>query len=244
MSNWGVVCQSSNAKCRSNTNTCSADVQKVAEPADRQFQYAHTSHLSEQHCTLCVPSRVSWVVLPQLFLAVSTNYLDRTALSFASLQMNADLQLSTQQYGLAAATFALGAYAHFCGRARTCQPPDNSFHFHVHKPYLPGVLPCTGRSLLIEAAAACKCTFQRLQVCTWAMAHVSLTACRVWDWPHSLCLHGHENWHPRLVCHHHHFLGRGGHVCSFGQGRTGLVLAASHPRLSRCALLACVAGLE
>jgi hypothetical protein len=49
------------------------------------------------------------VVLPQLFLAIATNLLDRTALSFAALQMNADLQLSTQQYGLAAATFALGA---------------------------------------------------------------------------------------------------------------------------------------
>lgn len=63
-------------------------------------------------CRVHVPTaaclRVSWVVLPQLFLASATNYLDRTALSFASLQMNADLQLSTQQYGLAAATFALG----------------------------------------------------------------------------------------------------------------------------------------
>lgn len=56
--------------------------------------------------------RVSWVVLPQLFLASATNYLDRTSLSFASLQMNADLQLSAQQYGLAAATFALGACQH------------------------------------------------------------------------------------------------------------------------------------
>jgi hypothetical protein len=54
------------------------------------------------------PGRVSWVVLPLLFGAVSLNYLDRTALSFASLQLNADLELSTQQYGLAAATFALG----------------------------------------------------------------------------------------------------------------------------------------
>lgn len=53
--------------------------------------------------------RVSWTVLPLLFLGTATNYLDRTALSFASLQMNADLQLSTEQYGLAAATFALGA---------------------------------------------------------------------------------------------------------------------------------------
>lgn len=47
-------------------------------------------------------------MLPQLFLAIATNLLDRTALSFAALQMNADLHLSTQQYGLAAATFALG----------------------------------------------------------------------------------------------------------------------------------------
>lgn len=52
--------------------------------------------------------RVSWVVLPQLFLMAAVNYLDRTSLSFASLQMNADLSLSTQQYGLAAAMFALG----------------------------------------------------------------------------------------------------------------------------------------
>jgi hypothetical protein len=56
----------------------------------------------------CFACRVSLVVLPLLFGAVSLNYLDRTALSFASLQLNSDLELSTQQYGLAAATFALG----------------------------------------------------------------------------------------------------------------------------------------
>jgi soluble lytic murein transglycosylase-like protein len=59
-------------------------------------------------------------VVPLLFLAVAFNYLDRTALAFASLQMNADLQLSTQEYGLAAATFALGAAASLVQRKPSC----------------------------------------------------------------------------------------------------------------------------
>lgn len=50
-----------------------------------------------RHLLCTFPCRVSRVVLPQLFLAIATNLLDRTALSFAALQMNADLQLSTQQ---------------------------------------------------------------------------------------------------------------------------------------------------
>lgn len=69
-----------------------------------------TASQTTRHPFTYLGCRVSLVVLPQLFLGTATNYLDRTALSFASLQMNADLQLSTEQYGLAAATFALGAF--------------------------------------------------------------------------------------------------------------------------------------
>lgn len=35
--------------------------------------------------------RVSWVLLPVCFLAAVLNYLDRTNLSFAALELNADL---------------------------------------------------------------------------------------------------------------------------------------------------------
>jgi hypothetical protein len=39
-------------------------------------------------------------LLPPLLLLVVISYLDRTALSFASIQMSQDLQLSSSMYGL------------------------------------------------------------------------------------------------------------------------------------------------
>lgn len=40
---------------------------------------------------LCCTHRVSWVLLPVCFLAGVMNYLDRTNLAFAALELNADL---------------------------------------------------------------------------------------------------------------------------------------------------------
>jgi len=39
----------------------------------------------------CCTHRVSWVLLPICFLAGVMNYLDRTNLAFAALELNADL---------------------------------------------------------------------------------------------------------------------------------------------------------
>jgi sugar phosphate permease len=54
---------------------------------------------------------VSRVVLRLLFLASMLNYLDRGNISFAALQMNAQLGLSLQDYGLGSGLFLLGGYA-------------------------------------------------------------------------------------------------------------------------------------
>ncbi|WIA31251.1 hypothetical protein OEZ86_001249 [Tetradesmus obliquus] len=52
--------------------------------------------------------KVSRVLLPLLFLASMLNYLDRGAISFAALQMNGQLGLSLQDYGLGSGLFFLG----------------------------------------------------------------------------------------------------------------------------------------
>jgi hypothetical protein len=52
--------------------------------------------------------RVSRVVLPLLFLASMLNYLDRGNISFAALQMNGQLGISLQDFGLGSGLFFLG----------------------------------------------------------------------------------------------------------------------------------------
>lgn len=52
--------------------------------------------------------KVSRVLLPICFLAGLMNYLDRTNLTFAALQLNADLGFTPKDYGLAAGCFYLG----------------------------------------------------------------------------------------------------------------------------------------
>ncbi|KAI8465365.1 MAG: major facilitator superfamily domain-containing protein [Monoraphidium minutum] len=53
-------------------------------------------------------SRVSRVLLPIVFLAGVANYLDRTNLTFAALQLNGDLGFTPKDYGLGAGFFYLG----------------------------------------------------------------------------------------------------------------------------------------
>jgi sugar phosphate permease len=53
-------------------------------------------------------ARVSWVVLPLLFFASMLNYLDRGNISFAALQMNEQLGISLQDFGLGSGLFFLG----------------------------------------------------------------------------------------------------------------------------------------
>lgn len=52
--------------------------------------------------------RVTWRLLPFLFFCYFINYLDRINVSFAKLQMGADLQLSEAAYGLGAGIFFIG----------------------------------------------------------------------------------------------------------------------------------------
>ncbi len=52
--------------------------------------------------------RVSLRLLPFLFLLYICNYLDRTNLSIAALQMNRDLHFSASAFGLGAGVFFIG----------------------------------------------------------------------------------------------------------------------------------------
>lgn len=52
--------------------------------------------------------RVTWRLIPFLFLVFIANYLDRVNVSFAALQMNRDLGFSAAAYGLGAGIFFLG----------------------------------------------------------------------------------------------------------------------------------------
>ena len=52
--------------------------------------------------------RVCWRILPLLFAAYFTAYIDRVNVGFAALTMNHDLGLSAQQFGLAAGLFFAG----------------------------------------------------------------------------------------------------------------------------------------
>jgi ACS family tartrate transporter-like MFS transporter len=57
-----------------------------------------------QHSAL---KKAAWRFLPILTLAYIFNYMDRTAMSFAGLEMNHDLGLTNTDFGLAAAYFSL-----------------------------------------------------------------------------------------------------------------------------------------
>ena len=58
-------------------------------------------------------ARVTWRLLPFLLLLYIVSWLDRINVSFAKLQMNADLGFSETVYGLGAGTFFFVAYALF-----------------------------------------------------------------------------------------------------------------------------------
>ncbi|WP_342118476.1 MFS transporter [Pseudoduganella sp. OTU4001] len=55
-------------------------------------------------------ARVSWRLLPFLFVCYVVAYLDRVNIGFAKLQMQADLQLSDTVYGLGAGIFFIGYF--------------------------------------------------------------------------------------------------------------------------------------
>eukprot|EP00775_Hariotina_reticulata_P006568 gene6568-6796_t len=65
------------------------------------------SPLAQDTCLDAILRRVSRVVLPLCFVAGVFNYLDRTNLSFAALELNADLGLSAVDFGVGSGLFYL-----------------------------------------------------------------------------------------------------------------------------------------
>lgn len=66
--------------------------------------------------------KVSWVLLPIVFLAAVLNYLDRSNLAFAALELNADLGFTPVDYGIGAGAFYLGyGVAHVPSTCATMQ---------------------------------------------------------------------------------------------------------------------------
>ena len=57
---------------------------------------------------LLVLRKLSWCLLPVFFMLNMLNYLDRTNLAFASIQMSQDLNLTTAQYGVGSGLFFVG----------------------------------------------------------------------------------------------------------------------------------------
>ena len=55
-----------------------------------------------------VVAKVSWRLIPYLFLCYILNYLDRFNISFAALEMKSDLQFSDTAYSLGAGIFFIG----------------------------------------------------------------------------------------------------------------------------------------
>jgi D-galactonate transporter len=68
-------------------------------------------------------ARVSWRLLPFLFLCYVVAYLDRVNVGFAKLQMQADLQFSDTVYGLGAGIFFVGYFL--------CEVPSNLLMLRV-----------------------------------------------------------------------------------------------------------------
>src|SRR5579863_3378297 len=63
-----------------------------------------------EHDTLSssLSSKLFWRIIPLLMLLVMLNYLDRSNIGFAALQMNSDLGFTPEIYGTGAAIFFLG----------------------------------------------------------------------------------------------------------------------------------------
>jgi len=56
-------------------------------------------------------SRITWRLLPFLFLLYVANYLDRTNIAYATLGMKGDLGLSDSVFGTASGIFFIGIWS-------------------------------------------------------------------------------------------------------------------------------------
>lgn len=65
-------------------------------------------HVSEDAVTHSAIDKISWRLLPLILLSYLISYMDRSNISFASVQMNADLGFSAAVYGLGAGLFFVG----------------------------------------------------------------------------------------------------------------------------------------
>ena len=75
-------------------------------PAMRTPQSARVMSSTEVGVRAC--RRVTWRLLPFVFILYIVNYLDRVNVSFANLRMSADLGFSDRIYGLGVAIFYVG----------------------------------------------------------------------------------------------------------------------------------------
>ncbi len=70
----------------------------------------HNLNLDSAQQDNAIYNRVTWRIMPILFLSYVVSYLDRVNVGFAKLQMMADLNLSDTVYGLGAGIFFIGYF--------------------------------------------------------------------------------------------------------------------------------------
>jgi D-galactonate transporter len=69
-----------------------------------------TTTLSEQPAAAAVYRKITWRIMPYLFLCYVLAYVDRVNVGFAKLQMQQDLGMSDSVYGLGAGLFFIGYF--------------------------------------------------------------------------------------------------------------------------------------
>ena len=113
--------------------------EQAAHAAEAQHTAAHDAQsLDSKRLALAPVLRiVSLRILPVFFLLNCLNYLDRTSLAFAALQMSSDLGLTLQQYGIGAGLFFVGySLCQVLLRAALCLHVSTSTrerHYHARR---------------------------------------------------------------------------------------------------------------
>lgn len=137
--------------------------------AQRDAQTLDSKHLQRPALTP-VLRRVSLRILPVFFLLNCLNYLDRTSLAFAALQMSSDLGLTQQQYGLGAGLFFVG-YS-------LCQVPSQLVLRHVGAPiWLAAIVTAWGVIASCMASVRGPATFYALRLLLGAAESGSFPGC-------------------------------------------------------------------
>ena len=95
------------------THSPSYDTSSTSSSHSLRIAGSASSSRSDQLLLKRAERAVSLRLLPPLLLLVVISYLDRTALSFASIQLSQDLQLSSSIYGLGSGVYGVKA-SHTC----------------------------------------------------------------------------------------------------------------------------------